>query len=97
MVALFAKLMDQLVVDLMGKEELGITMGNSRINAQLYVDDAISYAEGYEQQKLNLAEVNSFAVRHKLEWGAEKCKTMEIGSKKEQGRIHGHKMRSRWY
>ena len=87
MVALFAKLMDQLVVDLMGKEELEITMGISRINAQLYVDDAISYAEGYEQQKLTLAEVNIFAVRHKLEWAAEKCKTMEIGSKKEKQSI----------
>ena len=84
MVSLFAKLMDQLAVDLMEKDELGIAIGESKINAQLYVDDAISYAEGYAQQEATLAEVNEFAVRHKLEWGAEKCKTMEIGNKKEK-------------
>ena len=84
MVALFAKLMDQLAVDLMEKRELGIKVGESKINAQLFVDDAITYAEGYKQQELTLSEVNDFALRHKLEWGAEKCKTMEIGSRKEK-------------
>ena len=84
MVSLFAKLMDQLAVDLMAKEDLGIAVGEAKINAQLFVDDAISYAEGYTQQELTLSEVNDFAVRHKLEWGAAKCKTMEIGNKKEK-------------
>ena len=82
MVSLFAKLMDQLAVDLMAKENLGIKIGESKVNAQLYVDDAISYAEGYAQQEATLAEDNDFAVRHK--WGADKCKTMEIGNKKEK-------------
>ena len=70
---------------MMANKDLGIKVGEAKINAQLFVDDAISYAEGYAQQELTLSEVNNFAVRHKLEWGAAKCKTMEIGNRKEKG------------
>ena len=53
------------------------------IYAGSIVDDAITFAEGYNQQEMTLKEVHEFALKHKLEWGEEKCKIMEIGSHKE--------------
>ena len=45
-VALFAKMMDSLATDLMD-EGLGIEIGNVKIPSLLYVDDNVSFAEGY--------------------------------------------------
>ena len=79
MVSLFAKMMDNLAEDLLENAKLGILVGEETIPAMLYMDDAVTYAEGYNQQKETLDSVNEFAVKHKLEWGSGKCKTMEIG------------------
>ena len=82
-VSLFAKMMDTLATDLMD-DGLGIDIGGVKIPSLLFVDDNVSFAEGYEQQQVILDSVNEFAVKHKIEWGASKCKTMEIGNHKEK-------------
>ena len=45
-----------------------------------WVDDVATFAIGSGQQKQTMAHVNDFAVRHKLKWGKEKCKVMEVGN-----------------
>ena len=84
MVPLFSKMMDNLSEDMLKREDLGIHIANTRIPGLLYVDDKLSLAEGYEQQEKTLIEVNDFSIKHKLEWGEEKCKTMEIGNHREK-------------
>ena len=84
MVTLFAKMMDTLAEDMMEDSSLGIEIGQSRISSMLYVDDSMTFAEGYQQQEKTLQEVNEFSLKHKLEWGPDKCKTMEIGNHKEE-------------
>ena len=75
--------MDTLASDMMSKD-MGINVGNVRIPSLLFVDDNVSFAEGYKQQEETLKNVNEFAIKHKLEWGASKCKTMEIGNHREE-------------
>ena len=83
MVPLFSKMMDTLASDMIEKD-MGITVGNAKIPSLLFVDDNVSFAEGYVQQEETLKNVNEFAIKHKLEWGAPKCKTMEIGNHTEE-------------
>ena len=83
-VPLFAKMMDNLAEDMLQDENLGIYIQETKIPSLLFVDDAISFAEGYQQQEKTLEEVHQFSLKHKLEWGPQKCKTMEIGSHKEE-------------
>ena len=60
---------------------LGITLDPLlRIIYLLWVDDVVSFAEGEDQQHQTLRTVHDFAVRHKLKWGIDKCKVMEIGN-----------------
>ena len=84
MVTMFAKTMDNMAEDMMTDDKLGIRMGDETISAQLYMDDATTFAEGYEQQIRTLEAAAEFAVKHKMEWGPSKCKTMEVGSQKEK-------------
>ena len=84
MVPLFAKMMDNLAEDLIENPQMGIEVGPSRIPSMLYMDDAMTFAEDYQQQEKTLKEVNTFAKKHKLEWGRDKCKVMEVGSHKEK-------------
>ena len=84
MVPLFAKMMDRLPEEMNEVETLGIKVDDMKIPALVYVDDATSLAIGYTQQQITLDAINEFAIKHKLEWGAEKCKVMEIGSHKEK-------------
>ena len=83
-VPLFSKMMDDMAEDLMADEKMGIKFGDVEIPCLLFVDDSLSLAEGYAQQEATLEKFDEFAVMHKLEWGQEKCKTMEIGSHKEK-------------
>ena len=83
-VPLFAKMMDNLVEDMECNPDLGVQFSDVIIRALLYVDDAITIAEGYDQQELTLNEASEFAVKHKFSWGPKKCRTMEIGSHKEE-------------
>ena len=84
MVTMFAKTMDNMAEDMMTDDQLGIQIGEGSIAAQLYMDDATTFAEGYKQQERTLAAAADFAVKHRMDWGPAKCKTMEIGSQKEK-------------
>ena len=86
MVPMFSKMMDTLSEDLDESPNIGIIIEKLKIACLEYVDDVSTFAIGYEQQILTLKAVNEFAVKHKLEWGADKCKVMEIGSKKGKKR-----------
>ena len=44
------------------------------------MDDVLSLADGYDQQMASLMTVYEFGRKHKLEWGLDKCKVMELGS-----------------
>ena len=83
MVTMFAKMMDNLAEDI-NKKELGVRIGEQTIPALLYMDDATTFAEGYDQQEKTLNAAEEFAIKHKLEWGPEKCKTMEVGGHKAE-------------
>ena len=84
MVTMFAGTMDNMAEDMMADRDLGIDIGEAKIPAMLYMDDATTFAEGEEQQEKALLNAYEFALKHKLEWGLDKCKTMEIGSHKEK-------------
>ena len=82
-VALFAKMMDSPASGMMN-QGLGFEIDGMKISSLLFVDDNVSFADGYEQQQIRLNSVNGFAIKHKIEWGACKCKTMEIGNHREK-------------
>ena len=79
MTFLFAKLIDTLAEDLQSEVELGIDICGLILSVLEWVDDVISFAENYEQQIKTLDFINEFAIKHKLSWGAGKCKVMQIG------------------
>ena len=68
--------------------DLGITVNEHKIPALLFMDDLTSLAEGYKNKEGTLKAIHEFGIRHKIEWGEDKCKVMEIGKHKE--------MRSEW-
>ena len=84
MVPLFAKMMDNAAEDMKADPKLGISIANTVIQALIFVDDMITFAEGDPQQQLTLKFADTFAQKHKLQWGKEKCKTMTIGGSKKQ-------------
>ena len=83
MVPMFAKTMDTAADDLR-EEDLGIKIEDQTIPALIFMDDLGSMAEGYEQQEKTLQAINNFGVKHKIEWGQDKCKVMEVGRHKEK-------------
>ena len=84
MVPLFAKMMDTAAEDMQADPNLGISIANITIQALIFVDDKITFAEGDKQQQLTLKFADTFAQKHKLEWGKDKCKTMTIGYSKNE-------------
>ena len=52
----------------------------------LFVNDNVSFAEGYDQQEVILDSVNEFAIKHKIEWGANKLRRwiLEITRKRRR-------------
>ena len=81
---MFAKLMDLLAEELIeAKDGFRITE-EFIIAVLLWVDDVISCAEGIEEQEKMLEKVNQFALKHKITWGAEKCKVMRVGRHKDK-------------
>ena len=72
------------------QEEIEPTGEGYKINDELtiayllWVDDVISCVEGNENQEEILKRVDDFAIRHKLKWGAAKCRVMRIGKHKEE-------------
>ena len=82
MVLMLQKMMNTLPQDLDESPNIGIIIENFKIACLEYVDDVSTFALGFEQQKRTLKAINEFAIKHKLEWGVDKFKVMEIGSKK---------------
>ena len=75
----FAKLMDTLSEDLLEKKSVGAVIEGKLIPALLFVDDVASVTEGERDEEGMLDEVAEFAVKHKMEWGIDKCKVLEVG------------------
>ena len=80
MVPMFAKTMDTLSEDLQEEDTLGFLTSQYRIPALLFMDDAMTFAEGREKQQRTLEAVNEFGKKHQIEWGESKCNVMEVGS-----------------
>ena len=83
MVPMFAKTMDTLAEDMMENENLGIRLREDHIPALLFMDDVMTFAEGYDQQQQTLEAVTEFGLKHRIEWGENKCKVLECGTHKE--------------
>ena len=78
---LFGKQMDVLCEHFINNH-IGVHITNQlRIGCLEFVDDALSCAEGKENQLKTLEKVDDFARSNKLEWGAKKCQVMQIGTK----------------
>ena len=82
MPTIFGKIMDTLPETLLQEKTTGAAIKGELIPALLFVDDVASITEGYEDQEKMLQQVNEFAIKHKMEWGADKCKVLEIGRHK---------------
>ena len=79
---LFAKMMDVMAEEAEKDMKMSVTFEDTQITLLEWVDDVTTFAIGDEQQKYTLGKVNEFAVKHKLKWGREKCKVMEVGNGK---------------
>ena len=79
MTYLFAKLMDTLAEEMQETEDIGININNIQIGALEWVDDVVAFAEGLDQQEKVLDFTNEFAVKHKLQWGQDKCQVLKVG------------------
>ena len=72
-------MMDTLAEEMM-KKNAGFQISETfRIPALLWVDDVLSCTEGETNQESTLNDVAEFAVKHRLQWGAAKCKVMRVG------------------
>ena len=81
---MFSKLMDLLAEDVIDSKE-GVKMAEDFvIGILLWIDDVVSCVEGPSAQREILNNTDRFAKTHKLKWGQDKCKIMEIGSKSGQ-------------
>ena len=81
---LFAKMMDVMAEDAEVDEHLGIMVEDLSMALLEWVDDVVTFAIGEDQQNYTLRRVDEFATKHKLKWGREKCKVMEVGNRKYQ-------------
>ena len=77
----FAKMMDMLAEDLMNDEKGFRLTDTFRIAVLLWVDDVVSCVEGRKNQQEILNRLDEFAVKHRLEWSASKCRVMRIGKR----------------
>ena len=84
MVPMYAKAMDTVVEEMEEEDNLGIKIEEQNIPALVFMDDLTSLAEGYQQEEKTLESIHNFGIRHKIEWGENKCKVMEVGSHKEK-------------
>ena len=78
-VTLFSRLMDALTEEMSNDHKVGINIDGKELNDLLYVDDALTFAEGKQQQEDTLERVSEFAIKHKLKWGPSKCNVLELG------------------
>ena len=80
----FSKTMDTMAEDMIENQEGFQLVPSFKIPVLLWVDDVVSCTEGKTNQNNVLKKVDEFAVKHKLEWGAHKCKVMRVGRHKEK-------------
>ena len=80
---LFSKLMDMLSEEFEAAGEGYKLTTEFIIAVLLWVDDVVSCADGIENQLKTLERINSFAKNHKLKWGQDKCRVLQIGKHKE--------------
>ena len=78
-VTLFSRLMDSLSKEMSEDPKVGVNIEGKELNDLLYVDDALTFAEGKQQQEDTLDRVSEFAKKHKLKWGPSKCNVLELG------------------
>ena len=83
---MFAKLMDTLAEELQPTGEGFQINANLKIAVLLWVDDVVSCVEGANKQEQMLQKIADFATKHKLKWGASKCKVMKVGKHQEKER-----------
>ena len=79
MPTIFGKLMDSLADSLLKTTDFGAWINEVYIPALLFVDDVLSVAEGEDNQRKMLDKIADFATQHKMEWGVDKCKVMQVG------------------
>ena len=79
MATIFGLLMDSLADSLLKTTDFGVWIREVYIPALLFVDDVMSISEGKDNQKKMLDKIADFAVQHKMEWGVDKCKVMQVG------------------
>ena len=84
MPTIFGLLMDSLAESLLKTTDIGVWIKEVYIPALLFVDDVLSIAEGEDNQKKMLDKIAEFAIQHKMEWGVDKCKVMQIGRGKDK-------------
>ena len=82
MVPMYAKTMDTAAEEMDEAPNIGIKIGDQKIPCLIFMDDLVSMAEGYDQEDETLKAIHNFGTKHKVEWGQEKCKVMEIGRHK---------------
>ena len=83
---MFSKLMDTLAEEIEPTGEGFCVNESLTIGCLLWVDDVVSCVEGQNNQEKMLDRVANFAIKHKLTWGADKCKVMRIGQHKNEKR-----------
>ena len=81
---MFSKQMDVISEELIENENecLEIVPGLT-IGALLWIDDLITCTEDTTQQENMLKRVDEFAKKNKIRWGRNKCKVMQVGTKKD--------------
>ena len=82
-VTMFSKLMDTQSEDVEKDRQQKVNIGGLDIGSFLFVDDVLTIAEAYTQQKVTMDAICEFGMKQKLNFSAEKSALMEIGHHKE--------------
>ena len=82
---MFAKL-----IDLLAEESLANGSGfqlfeDLTIPMLLWIDDVVSFAEGVNDQRTVLDQIDQFGKDHTIRWGKEKCQVMKVGKHDDDG------------
>ena len=81
---LFTLIMEELT-QRMKEKEIGIKIGDERLNILLFADDVVLIAENGEELQELLDEASVFSEEMQMKFGVEKCKVMVINEKQDGG------------
>ncbi len=84
---MFGELMDILAEEINESGEGFKLTPDLTIGILLWVDDVVSCVDGAEDQEAILQKIDTFAKNHKLEWGQEKSKIMQVGKHEKNENI----------